>query len=437
MAARKKKRPLRPRVPSRVKKRTARPRSEHENELLGLALLALGLVLAAILYLGLDGGAVGSWLADALTEVIGNAAYVLPLTFLALGALLLARSDLLEVRPFRLGVGVSFLGLMTLLGKDSGGWIGMALGGTLAALIGTTGAAIIGGALLIAGLLLVTGASTGAILRRTGHVVRRAGTGAKRAFEWPSGESQTGEDVDRAVPTPAPVAIQHRLLDGAEAYPDVVGPTASSEEAAALVPDEPEPDLESVESAFEMSSEHSEYRLPDRDLLRSSPAGATAKSDTSAKTADLLVRTLSEFGVDATVLGQISGPRVTRYELQLAPGTKVSKVAGLKDDLELRPRDDRDPHPRADPRQAGGRRRGSEPLAEARHARRHLRRPARKCQPAVGLARQGHLRERDLDRPRPHAAPPDRGHDRIGEVRAASTRSSRRRSFARHRTRCA
>src|SRR5262249_62086489 len=38
-------------------------------------------------------------------------------------------------------------------------------------------------------------------------------------------------------------------------------------------------------------------------------------------------------GVEATVIGQISGPRVTRFELQLAPGTKVSKVAGLKDDL--------------------------------------------------------------------------------------------------------
>ena len=45
MAARRKKRPLRPRVPSRVKKRTKRARSTHENELLGLALLALGLVL--------------------------------------------------------------------------------------------------------------------------------------------------------------------------------------------------------------------------------------------------------------------------------------------------------------------------------------------------------------------------------------------------------
>ena len=53
----------------------------------------------------------------------------------------------------------------------------------------------------------------------------------------------------------------------------------------------------------------------------------------SAKIAEQLVQTLSHFGVDATIVGQIAGPRVVRYELQLAPGTKVSKVAGLKDDL--------------------------------------------------------------------------------------------------------
>jgi DNA segregation ATPase FtsK/SpoIIIE, S-DNA-T family len=333
MAARRKKRPLRPRVPARVKKRTKRQRSQHENELLGLALLALGLVLAAILYVGLDGGAVGSWLAEALADVVGNAAYVLPIALVGLGGLLLARSDLLDVRPFRLGVGVSFLGLMTLLGKDTGGWIGMALGGTLAALIGETGAAIIGAALLLAGLLLVTGASTGAILRRTGHVMRQAGSGARRAFEWPSSESETEEDFDTPEPAPVPPATQHRLLDGAEAYPDIVGASSHSQERVQLVPDEPEPDLASVESVFETSSEHSEYRLPDRSLLRASPAGASPNGDASAKTADLLVRTLSEFGVDAAVTGQISGPRVTRYELQLAPGTKVSKVAGLKDDL--------------------------------------------------------------------------------------------------------
>jgi S-DNA-T family DNA segregation ATPase FtsK/SpoIIIE len=326
MARRKKKRPLRPRVPARVKKRAKRPRSHHEVELLGLAIVALGLVLAAILYLGLDGGAVGSWLADTLRTSFGDAAYLLPLALLAVGGLLLARSELLEVRPFRLGLGVAFLGLMILLGRDSGGWLGLALGGALAGLIGDTGAAIVGAALLLGGLLLVTGASTGAFLRRTGHVVTRAGSGARRALEWVSTESQTAETF---VPPPEPEESPQRILDGMEEYPDLVGALPSGE-APPLVPDH-EP--ESLESVFETSSEQVEYRLPDREILRRSPATAGANGDGGARVADLLVRTLAEFGVEATVIGQISGPRVTRYELQLAPGTKVSKVAALKDDL--------------------------------------------------------------------------------------------------------
>ena len=331
MAARKKKRPLRPRVPARVRKRTRRARSQHESELLGLALAALGLVLSAILYVGLDGGAVGSWLAEALEAVLGDAAYLLPLALLGVGGLMLARSDLLEVRPFRLGFGVGFLGLMTLLGKDSGGWIGLALGGVLAGLIGDTGAAIVGGALLLAGALLVSGASTGAILRRTGHVIRNAGSEARAALDWPSQESQTEETFD--VP-PAPERPPRRLLDGAEAFPDVVGEPPLGE-ALPLVPTRPDEaaDREGVESVFETSSEHADYRLPDRSILQRSPAVTATKEDAGARVADLLVRTLGEFGVEATVSGQISGPRVTRYELQLAPGTKVSKVAALRDDL--------------------------------------------------------------------------------------------------------
>ncbi|MEX0850879.1 MAG: DNA translocase FtsK 4TM domain-containing protein, partial [Gaiellaceae bacterium] len=327
---RKKRRPLRPRMPSRVKRRTKRrARSHHETELLGLVFVALGLILSAILYLGFDGGAVGSWLADALRSVLGDAAYVLPLALLVVGALQLARSELLDVRPFRLGLGVGFLGLMTLLGRDSGGWIGLALGGALAGLVGDTGAAIVGGTLLLGGALLVSGASTGAILRHTGHVVRRAGTNARRAFDWVSTETQTDETFEAP---PERIEPLRRLLDGAAAYPDILG-THSSGQAAPLIPDEPEPDEESLATVFETSSEHSEYRLPDREILKRSPATPATNDDTGPRVADLLVRTLASFSVDASVVGQISGPRVTRYELQLAPGTKVSKVAALKDDL--------------------------------------------------------------------------------------------------------
>src|SRR5262249_22657477 len=83
----------------------------------------------------------------------------------------------------------------------------------------------------------------------------------------------------------------------------------------------------------ESSPDHAEYRLPDREILRASPAAASTNGDSGTQVADLLVRTLAEFGVDASVVGQISGPRVTRYELQLAPGTTVAKVAPLKHDL--------------------------------------------------------------------------------------------------------
>ncbi len=327
---RRKKRPLRPRVPSRVKKRsTRRVKSQHENELLGLGLGALGLVLCAILYLDLDGGSVGSWLADSLDAVLGGASLVLPLALLGVGGLLLARSELLDVRPFRLGLGVGFLGLMTLLGRDSGGYVGLALGGALAGLIGETGAAIVGGALLLGGALLVSGASTGAILRRTGHVVRQASGNARKAFDWASAETQS-EEIFVAPPEPD---VHRHVVDGAAAYPDLVSALERSSERPPLVPEPTELDPESVESAFETAAEHAEYRLPDRKVLQHSPAAKTKSGETDGRVADLLVRTLAEFGVDASVVGEISGPRVTRYELQLAPGTKVAKVAALKDDL--------------------------------------------------------------------------------------------------------
>ena len=46
-----------------------------------------------------------------------------------------------------------------------------------------------------------------------------------------------------------------------------------------------------------------------------------------------LVEALAEFGVEAEMVDAVSGPRVTRYELRLAPGTKVSKVSNLRDEI--------------------------------------------------------------------------------------------------------
>jgi DNA segregation ATPase FtsK/SpoIIIE, S-DNA-T family len=46
-----------------------------------------------------------------------------------------------------------------------------------------------------------------------------------------------------------------------------------------------------------------------------------------------LVETLGHFGVEARIVGIVSGPHVSRFELRLAPGTKVKKVTELSNDL--------------------------------------------------------------------------------------------------------
>lgn len=51
--------------------------------------------------------------------------------------------------------------------------------------------------------------------------------------------------------------------------------------------------------------------------------------------ADKLVKTLESFGVQTTYLGASRGPSVTRYELQPAPGVKISKISNLSDDVAL------------------------------------------------------------------------------------------------------
>jgi S-DNA-T family DNA segregation ATPase FtsK/SpoIIIE len=77
-----------------------------------------------------------------------------------------------------------------------------------------------------------------------------------------------------------------------------------------------------------------QWRLPKPKLLTRSSA-EQVRPDTAGqeKVAAGLLEALGHFGVAAKVLGTVTGPHITRYELRLAPGIKVSKVANLKDDL--------------------------------------------------------------------------------------------------------
>ena len=51
--------------------------------------------------------------------------------------------------------------------------------------------------------------------------------------------------------------------------------------------------------------------------------------------AERLSDTLKSFGIEATIINVTRGPSVTRYELELSRGVKLSKVTNLADDIAL------------------------------------------------------------------------------------------------------
>ena len=91
-------------------------------------------------------------------------------------------------------------------------------------------------------------------------------------------------------------------------------------------------DVEQIISQTQMPKE---YSFPPISLLKKG-SGSGGDSDKHLReTAMKLQKTLQTFGVNVTITNISCGPSVTRYELQLEMGVKVSKIVGLADDIKL------------------------------------------------------------------------------------------------------
>jgi len=354
------------------------------RDVLGLALVAAGVFFGFVLYGGWNGGRAGHGLVVALGWLLGRARVLAPLAMFASGFTLLLAGALPDLRPLRGGMTCLFaaitlalaagtLGLTSGSRGDSnwsaahlqhhGGIVGQASYELLHRLVQDVGVGIVVVFLFIVGVTLLTGTSLGrglgALARAIGQAVTtgRARTAPlEQPGEWGEegrAEAVLGAAASIACPDPAPEELfvrQAAEAVRAERAPELTeadGETPPRERARSRAAGEDDEEVPGVTVApgaaltpqgrlrDAVTDDPSfDWKLPDAAKLLTRSGAAQSVPDTSsqAQVASGVVEALGHFGVQAKVIS-VTGPHITRYELRLAPGTKVSKVAALKDDL--------------------------------------------------------------------------------------------------------
>ena len=353
------------------------------DDVAGTLLIGVAIVCGLGIYGGL--GALGRFFRDIVVNVTGVFAYVVPVLMAAVGVWLIARpheaddpAESASTRRRLVGALVGFAGLAgaahLIVGPASigeagvfdandnaGGLFGWLVAGPLDALLSRWGALALMPVVLFFAASLLSGrrmrtlfgdakvalAPAGRLIGHAAGALFRLGP-REAILDGP----ETEEDVDPNAPT--------RVMDGPggrarffdqDANPETGAldvppelppsgpPPATSTVAQATPPKRPKvvvPIDDSVDPEqlrMDLSpAEGSEWTLPNMNLLGRSGSKEVDEAAV-AERGQRLEASLAEHGVETRLVGMVVGPTVTRYELELGIGVKVSKITNLNRDI--------------------------------------------------------------------------------------------------------
>ncbi len=272
---------------------------------------------------------------------------------------------------FLIAAGV-YLCFVLFFGWD-GGKVGYGLETGLEYLFGQVGARIATVLMLAIGTMLVTGTSVSTVFRGVGRGVRHTFVGGRDIAQTAiqQREERRGEKASAFETQAGPTDVMSTYPEDDDFEPTV----AIAEDGAAEEPvttefeteteQDPEPggaglnphayevevrseeglgvgtDAESKQAALTpmgqkrgvTESDQIDYRPPPAKVLEKGKGDKGPDPRDHEVIGRKLVETLGHFGVEAKIVGIVSGPHVSRFELRLAPGTKVKKVTELSNDL--------------------------------------------------------------------------------------------------------
>ena len=284
------------------------------------------------------GGIVGAWLADSLLYGFGFPAYLSPLMLAFSGWLLFSWGKTADsegavhfwvLKTIGLLMAVaSASGLSTLslasyadfLPEGAGGILGQIVGHGFESVFGSSGTTLLLLAVLLTGVTLFTGLSWLMVIDRTGAIAMKIMTTISRWLR----EFRTQLEANRLKQKrqdsfrEQSEKLQHRAKVRVEPILHEVAPSKREEKERQV------PLFESPEQG----------EMPALALLDMPKASSGGYSEEALQALSRQVELkLKDFGVEVQVVEVQPGPVVTRFELQPAPGIKVSRISGLAKDL--------------------------------------------------------------------------------------------------------
>ncbi len=327
-----------------------------EGAFIGVSAVCLYLLLALFTYSPRDpgwsasgagggianlGGPTGAWLADVCFSLVGYAAYLFPLLLAYRALVILLERH--EAKPFDwVTLGIRTLGLVLVmisgtaltaindlggsgLPQGAGGILGQAIGDSFVVAFSGVGSRLILAAVFLFGMTIFTDLSW---LR----LMDRLGAGAIKAFntsrEWiiqRVDQFRDRREREKAVEA-RKLVIEEHVEKEKKRKPPKIKPLKPKPETSERVEKEKQQPLFDAPITGE---------LPPLTLL--DPEQKDPSRGYSAEALEalskLLELKLADFGVTAEVTAVYPGPVITRFEIQPAPGVKVSRISNLAKDL--------------------------------------------------------------------------------------------------------
>ena len=280
-------------------------------------------------------GRVGAWISDALFFTFGRPAYLFTVMVFFFGWMLY-REQKTQIELTRLDFALRFSGFLATLvtscalstlhfsgagfRSSAGGFIGQAVGESLASVMKLLGASTLLFCLWVASISLFLGISWISVMDRIGHwcLVGYEKTVIK------IGELRDKAEGRKQAAARQDIVKVEKQLKATRAKPRIEPVLPSLEPSERAEKERQVPLFEPAVAG----------ELPPLSLLDDPPEQKQGWSKDSLEAMSRLVELkLKDFGIDVEVKSVSPGPVITRFELDPAPGVKVSQIANLAKDL--------------------------------------------------------------------------------------------------------